>query len=76
MARSIPGVGEALAFVQGNPVYQSVIQISDDAEKIIDTAPIIADQIDKVVQPLVEKSAKSIGTYKDSALIKGKSQRL
>jgi hypothetical protein len=76
MARSIPGVGEALAFVQGNPIYQEVIQISDDAEKIIDTAPIIADQIDKVVQPLVERTDKSLGAYKDSALIKGNRMRV
>jgi hypothetical protein len=43
MATNIPAVGEALAFVQGNPIYQSVIQMSNDAEKIIDTAPIIPD---------------------------------
>jgi hypothetical protein len=76
MARNIPGVGEALAFVQGNPIYQEVIQISNDAEKIIDTAPIIADQIDKVVQPLVERTDKSLGAYKDSALIKGNRMRV
>jgi hypothetical protein len=69
MARSIPGVGEALAFVQGNPIYQEVIQISDDANRIVDSAPIIAQQIDKVVQPLVEKTDNTLGSMKDASFM-------
>jgi hypothetical protein len=35
MARNIPAVGEALAFVQGNPVYQGVIQLANEANSIV-----------------------------------------
>jgi hypothetical protein len=69
MARNIPGVGEALAFVQGNPVYQSVIQLANEANSIVDVAPLIGKEIDNVIQPLVDSSDKALGTMKDASFM-------
>jgi hypothetical protein len=57
IARNIPGVGEALAFVQGNhPICQGVIQLANEANSIVDVAPLIGEAIDNVIQPLVDSS--------------------